>query len=86
MPTPVAVTLYTREGCHLCEAAREAILRGAEGFAIELREVDVDADAELARRFGEEVPVVFIGDRKAFKFRLTPEQFRDRLRRRLEFG
>ncbi|MCI0586563.1 MAG: glutaredoxin family protein [Planctomycetes bacterium] len=81
MAAPVPVTLYTREGCHLCEAAREAILRGGEGLGIELREIDVDSDPDLARRFGEEVPVVFIGERKAFKYRLTPEAFRDRLRR-----
>jgi len=85
MSGPIPVTLYTREGCHLCEEARAAILRGGEGLAIELREVDVDGDPELAARFGEEVPVVFIGERKAFKFRFTAEQFRDRLARRIAF-
>ena len=80
----VIVTLYIRTGCHLCEAAKEAIRRGGEGFPYDLREVDVDGDPGLQRSFGEEVPVVFIGDRKAFKFRFTAEEFRRKLERRLE--
>jgi glutaredoxin len=53
------VVLYTRPGCHLCDEAREAILslREARG-GFELREVDIDADDELHRRFLERIPVV----------------------------
>jgi glutaredoxin len=53
------VVLYTREGCHLCDEAREAILSllGSDsGF--ELREVDIDGDDELHARFLERIPVV----------------------------
>lgn len=57
--TPV-VTLFTRAGCHLCEEA-EAVLRAArEGTAFRLDLVDVDADPELARRYGVRVPVVAV--------------------------
>jgi len=78
---PVVVTLYTREGCHLCEEARARIREGGHGLAYRLDVVDVDSDPDLARRFGEEVPVVFVGGRKAFKFRLTSAEFRARIER-----
>jgi glutaredoxin len=39
------------------------------------REVDVDTDAELRRRFNDEVPVVFIDGRKAFKYRMDEQEF-----------
>jgi glutaredoxin len=55
------VTLFTREGCHLCAEAREVILglRASEG-GFELREIDIDADDELHARFLERIPVVEI--------------------------
>jgi len=53
------VTLYGREGCHLCDEARAEIvaLRGALP-AFELREIDIDTDDELHARFLERIPVV----------------------------
>ena len=53
------VTLYGRPGCHLCDQARAEILklRGAVP-PFELREVNIDEDDELHRRFLERVPVV----------------------------
>ena len=53
------VVLYAREGCHLCDEARERIvaLRDSTG-GFELREVDIDTDDELHARFLERIPVV----------------------------
>ncbi|THF88826.1 glutaredoxin family protein [Deinococcus sp. KSM4-11] len=53
------LTLYTRVGCHLCELAVEH-LRALE-FAY--RPVDVDMDADLKARYGDDVPVLALGDR-----------------------
>ena len=52
------VTLYGRRGCHLCDEARTELerLQAAEPF--ELREVDIEADAELHRRYLERIPVI----------------------------
>ncbi|MEO9324369.1 glutaredoxin family protein [Nocardioides sp. C4-1] len=54
------VTLYSRAGCHLCEAA-EAVVREVcadlgESYVV----VDVDADPQLQARFSDEVPVTFV--------------------------
>jgi glutaredoxin len=53
------VVLYTRDGCHLCDEARETILsaRGSRG-GFELREIDIETDDELHARFLERIPVV----------------------------
>jgi glutaredoxin len=55
----VNLVLYTREGCHLCDEARERILtlRDSDG-GFELREIDIDTDDELHARFLERIPVV----------------------------
>ena len=56
-------TLFTREGCHLCEDAKQVLER--YGFCVE--EVDIDQDAQLSERFGNCVPVVSIDGRIRFR-------------------
>jgi len=43
--------------------------------------VDVDSDPELARRYGEEIPVLFVNERLFAKVRLPRLASRLRLRR-----
>jgi glutaredoxin len=51
------IVLYSRRECHLCEQA-QAILEGLRGrFEFDLRVVDIDADPELAARYGVTIPV-----------------------------
>jgi glutaredoxin len=69
------VVLYTRAGCHLCDEAKQ-VLRDAR---VAFSEVDIDADAELRALYNEEVPVVFIDGRKAFKYHVDPHDLRRRL-------
>ena len=71
------VILYTRAGCHLCDDAKRVLRDNGVAFA----EVDIDTEADLRSRFNEEVPVVFIGGRKAFKYRVDPRELRQRLER-----
>ena len=69
------VVLYTRAGCHLCDDAKQ-VLRDAR---VAFSEVDIDADADLRARYNEEVPVVFIDGRKAFKYHVDPRELQRRL-------
>lgn len=69
------VVVYSRAGCHLCDVVKET-LAAMEGHAdFQWREVDVDADEELRRRYNDEVPVVMIDGRKAFKYRMSGREF-----------
>ena len=69
------VVVYSRRGCHLCEIVKETLgkLHRRGGFV--LREVDVDSDDQLRRKFTDEVPVVFIDGRKAFKYHVDEQEF-----------
>lgn len=77
----VSVTLYTRVGCHLCDVVKEQLdaTQSQRPFALEV--VDVDTRPELVAQYGDEVPVVMVAGRKAFKYRLNPAEFLDRLAR-----
>jgi glutaredoxin len=77
---PRDVTLYTRPGCHLCDEAKSVIAPLLREFGVALREVNVDNDPVLKERYGWDVPVIFIGQRKAAKHRVDLQQFRRQLR------
>ncbi len=73
------VTLYTRAGCHLCDDAKR-VLAGARSRAdFDYEELDIDLDPSLRRLYDEEVPVIAIDGRKAFKYRLDMNEFLKRL-------
>lgn len=76
---PRDVTLYTRPGCHLCEDAKAAIAPVLKEFGAVLREVNIDEDATLKERYGWDIPVIFIAQRKAAKHRVDIAQFRRQL-------
>jgi glutaredoxin len=69
------VLVYTRKGCHLCEIVKESLLKLERRGLFSWQEVDVDADEHLRRQFTDEVPVVFIDGRKAFKYRMDEREF-----------
>jgi glutaredoxin len=69
------VVVYSRKGCHLCEIIKESLVKLQRRGSFDWREVDVDEDEELRRQFTDEVPVVFIDGRKAFKYRMDEQEF-----------
>ncbi len=77
----IELELLTRPGCHLCEEMKQAIADAAHGLEIRLREVDISENLELERRFGNDIPVLFVNGSKAFKHRATVRELRLRLRR-----
>jgi glutaredoxin len=76
---PGDVTVYTRPGCHLCDEAKFAITPLLQEFGAALHEVNIDADPVLKERYGWDIPVIFIGQKKAAKHRVDLDQFRRQL-------
>jgi glutaredoxin len=76
------VVLYSRRGCHLCEIVKESLSKLARQAQFSWQEVDVDSDDSLRRQFTDEVPVVFINGKKAFKYRMDEREFLGKLSRR----
>jgi glutaredoxin len=77
----IVVELYTRVGCHLCDDAKDVLERVRQARPFELHVIDVDTAEDLRERFGQEVPVVFVGGRKAFKYRVDEAELGRRLDR-----
>ena len=77
------VTLYTRAGCCLCDEAKHALADARKRAAFELEEIDIDRFPEWRALYHEEVPVIAIDGRKAFKYRVDVDEFLKRLAARV---
>ncbi|HSF36806.1 MAG TPA: glutaredoxin family protein [Nocardioides sp.] len=74
--TTARVTLYTRPGCHLCDAAREVVARVCADVGESFDEVDITTDDELEDRFGEDIPVTFVDGRQHDFWRVDETRLR----------
>jgi glutaredoxin len=79
MPEKANVTLYTRKGCCLCADAKRVLETVRRHAGFDLEEIDIDTDAELRRRYNDEVPVIAINGSKAFKHRVTERELLKKL-------
>jgi hypothetical protein len=75
------LTLITRVGCHLCDVAKEAMDRVAAATGERWAELDVDADVELEKEYGDRVPVVLLDGREHGYWRVEEERLLRDLRR-----
>ena len=75
MPELHSVVVYSRKGCHLCEVVKESLSKLSRRGGFTWQEIDVDANPELRRQFNDQVPVVFINGRKAFKYHMDEAEF-----------
>ena len=54
------IVVLTRPGCHLCEVAVQTIAAVCAETGDEWVERDITPDAELTRRYTDQVPVTFV--------------------------
>ena len=77
----IEVTLYTRRDCELCHEMEAILSAELPRFDAHLSRIEIDGDTELEELYGREVPVLFVNQRKAFKYRCTARELRQRLQR-----
>jgi glutaredoxin len=59
---PLAVTLYERAGCHLCEETHRALRRIGLDRPLAIERIDIAADPALERLYLVRIPVLKVGD------------------------
>lgn len=74
------VVLYSRPGCHLCDEARPVVAGVCGDGGAEWVEVNVDTDADLQSRYGDEVPVVTVDGETVAFWRVDADLLRAALR------
>ncbi len=69
------LVLYGRPGCHLCDEAREVLVRVGHPFA----EVDIESDDGLLKRYLERIPVVALDGVELYDFFVDEDDLRTRV-------
>ena len=81
-PRPLAhppLVLIGKPQCHLCDEMKAVVEPVARGLGLSLVLKDLRTDAELERRYREEIPVLLFGDVEVARHRATAEALATRL-------
>jgi glutaredoxin len=78
------ITLYTREGCHLCEDAKQSLLELKKNWNFILEEIDIDQSDELTEQYGLLIPVVMVDGDEASSGLFDYLEIRERLQKKRE--
>jgi glutaredoxin len=54
------ITMYTRQGCHLCDEAWSLLQVVRTRHPFRLEAIDVDSHADLVAKYGDRVPVLVV--------------------------
>lgn len=75
------VVVYSRAGCHLCEAAEQVVAQLVAETGDDWVRIDIDTEPDLQERFTEQVPVTFVDGRQHDFWRVDPTRLRAALAR-----
>lgn len=74
------VTLYSKPGCHLCEEARDALMRVQKTQPFQLAEINIQDDPALLAEYGEQIPVVLLNETFLFEYVVDESRLRELLK------
>ena len=73
------VTVYSRQGCHLCDDAENVLESLREELNFEIEIIDIDIDPELIKLYSDQVPVIHIDGIHHDFYKVDPLRFKSSL-------
>jgi glutaredoxin len=73
------VTIYSRQGCHLCDDAQKTLESLQEELNFEIDVINIDIDPELIKLYSDQVPVIHIDGIHHDFYKVDPLRFRSSL-------
>jgi thiol-disulfide isomerase/thioredoxin len=71
------VTLFTKEGCTLCDKVKDVLVTVSEEYPHSLLQKDITDDSDLYERYKFDIPVLHLDGKYWTKHRLTIEDARN---------
>ena len=65
------VTLYTKPGCHLCEAVEQVIRKAATRRDFDFISQNIETDPATFEQYKNDIPVVGVNGKEIARHRLT---------------
>jgi glutaredoxin len=73
------VTIYSRQGCHLCDDAINTLESLREELNFEIEVINIDIDPELIKLYSDQVPVIHIDGEHHDFYKVDPVRFKSSL-------
>ena len=73
------ITIYSRQGCHLCDDAENVLESLREELNFEIEVIDIDIDPELIKLYSDQVPVIHIDGIHHDFYKVDPLRFKSSL-------
>ena len=67
----VNITLYSKKDCHLCDIAKETLLKLQEEFPFSMTEIDIEKDENAFEKYKYLIPVIEIDGEKILTYRIN---------------
>lgn len=77
------LTLFTTEGCHLCEEAHELLLNVADKHPLRIQLQEIGDDDALVARYGIRIPVVRFPDQQELDWPFTESDIKQIITRNI---
>jgi glutaredoxin len=74
--TDARVVLLGKPGCHLCDDARAVVQQVCDDLGVPWSERSIEGTPDLERRYGEQIPVIFVDGRQHAIWRVDEERLR----------
>ncbi|MBI1804585.1 MAG: glutaredoxin family protein [Ignavibacteriae bacterium] len=71
----ILVELYSKHDCHLCDIAKDTLIKIQLREQFELREIKIREGDAFYNEFKERIPVVYINGEWAFQYHVPEEMF-----------
>jgi len=72
----VNITIYSKKNCHLCDIAKEALIKIRKEFPFSLMEVDIEKDKKTFEQYKYLIPVIEIDSEKIFTYKVNEAELK----------
>ncbi len=72
----VNITIYSKNNCHLCDIAKEALIKIRKEFPFSLREVDIEKDKKIFEKYKYLIPVIEIDGKITFTYKVNETELK----------
>lgn len=73
------LTIYQRDGCHLCEIASAQLEQLQSEYQFELEQIDIESNDQLHRLYLERIPVIAFDGEELYDFSIDLADLKRRL-------
>ena len=75
-PLMLNITIYSKKECHLCDIARETLLKVQQEMPFSLKEIDIGKDKIALEKYKYLIPVIEIDGEKAFNYKVDENELK----------